>query len=61
MLPKRDIGIRYSVQINGGCYSVAKNILPLAEYPIISSETVRGWISATFSGGGEIKAHPVGD
>lgn len=45
-LHKRDLGIRYSVQINWGCYSVAKNILPL--YPITYSEVVREWINDTF-------------
>lgn len=45
-LHKRDLRIRYSVQINWGCYSVAKNILPL--YPITYSEVVREWINDTF-------------
>lgn len=44
MLHKKDGGIRYSVQINWGCCSVPKNILPLAECSIIWSEMVREWI-----------------
>ena len=62
MLHRRDVGKRYSVQINWGCHSVAKNTLPLQSIPLSNLRWAGNGFGLLSEVGREtLKAHPARD